>query len=623
MKLKVTKFAELSNKELTTPCVILGKNGVGKSSLMNAYLWTMIGKDKKGCDLGEAVYSVKDKEDLRIADVEVELNGTKLRKVCKPIYRNTANGRELTTLCSNTYFIDGVKANEKGYNAKVVELCGGRDFQLLSDPNYFPELKKDEQMRIVTECLNIDKASYFVGCADPKVIDTSIRNIRTQIKQYEQMRDYSKETLDGIALGTDKRNLIAELQKKQKQLFEQKPTLNEEQIATNNDIQRKIEKIKGENFVKGELIHKYDKLYSETKRNLNDLLELQNNETRRKMQNERLLNDCRKDIEYFTTETEKSRSNVDKIRKIITDYDQMKADLKCTICPICDNDFCPNKKVDLKGKSDYINDLESEQNKIAEFNAKCEDLAKKIDELQKEVYHDHTQAIQDLTDKGAELEALMKKEQEQNAMIQTQNEKGEFDFNMSKAGRIDELIQMVEVAQINPETEKEIARLQREFDKAMIAQKQYDENCGKIEILNKQVDEHNAKIEELTELHIKLLQELEKYNDAEKLYRSEVERKIKEIFPNFIDIRLFRERISGGFENCFEMSFKGKRFQNTALEIYGRVSLLQVFQKQFGCSLPIFCDDLANIVDDDLMPKGDNLVCIFAVAGESLDIMPM
>jgi hypothetical protein len=47
-----------------------------------------------------------------------------------------------------------------------------------------------------------------------------------------------------------------------------------------------------------------------------------------------------------------------------------------------------------------------------------------------------------------------------------------------------------------------------------------------------------------------------------------------------------------------------------------------MFQKQFNVKLPIFVDDMANITDEEFIPKGDDIVRIIAVAAEPLTIVP-
>ena len=144
MEMKINKFAELSNRTLTTPAQVFGMNGVGKTTIYNAYLWCLTGKGKDGSDMNEAVYSVNDKPTERVADVEVKIGGRTFHKVCKPKYqrpRGTAE-MQLQTLCSNTYEMDGVEVTMKQYNDAVSVLCAGKPFQMFSDIDYFQRLDK-------------------------------------------------------------------------------------------------------------------------------------------------------------------------------------------------------------------------------------------------------------------------------------------------------------------------------------------------------------------------------------------------------------------------------------------------------------------------------------------------
>ena len=41
MEMTINKFAELQNRTLTTPAQVFGMNGVGKTTIYNAYVWCL------------------------------------------------------------------------------------------------------------------------------------------------------------------------------------------------------------------------------------------------------------------------------------------------------------------------------------------------------------------------------------------------------------------------------------------------------------------------------------------------------------------------------------------------------------------------------------------------------
>lgn len=78
--------------------------------------------------------------------------------------------------------------------------------------------------------------------------------------------------------------------------------------------------------------------------------------------------------------------------------------------------------------------------------------------------------------------------------------------------------------------------------------------------------------------------------------------KANEMMPKGMSISLFRPLISGeGYEQVFEIQYDSKKYKNTALKIWGNYMVTEMLQEGFSVDLPIFVDDVANIVNDDLL----------------------
>ena len=191
MEMTINKFAELQNRTLTTPAQVFGMNGVGKTTIYNAYLWCLTGKGKDGSDMNEAVYSVNDKPTERIADVEVKIGGRTFHKVCRPKYqrpRGTAE-MQLQTLCSNTYELDGVEVTMKQYNDAVSVLCAGKPLQMFSDIDYFQRLDKNRQIAVIMELCGVKKSDFVGNLRDIAIIRKELDETRKAIKEEEKFND--------------------------------------------------------------------------------------------------------------------------------------------------------------------------------------------------------------------------------------------------------------------------------------------------------------------------------------------------------------------------------------------------------------------------------------------------
>ncbi|MBQ4214916.1 MAG: AAA family ATPase, partial [Bacteroidales bacterium] len=368
MEMTINKFAELSNRTLTTPAQVFGMNGVGKTTIYNAYLWCLTGKGKDGSDMNEAVYSVNDKPTERIADVEVKIGGRTFHKVCKPKYqrpRGTAE-MQLQTLCSNTYELDGVEVTMKQYNDAVSVLCAGKPFQMFSDIDYFQRLDKNRQIAVIMELCGVKKSDFVGDLRDIAIIRKELDETRKAIKEEQKFNDERKSELNQVILPTDYSEQIKAKQAEIETLHAQRPTLTPSQIAENNEISREIAELQN---------YQYKTISSEKRRNLNekrntfnDELNNRNNVVRLKIEQEKELEKAKYDLinwennceyNFKSPEVEEIRQKIVKYElkknadeEFLAEYEERNKEASCGLCPHCDNIFCEYRKTDLPTEAD-------------------------------------------------------------------------------------------------------------------------------------------------------------------------------------------------------------------------------------------------------------------------------
>ena len=118
------------------------KNGAGKSTINNAVLWCLFGKDTNGNELDPKPRERGGKGDRIIGNtptVEIEFdNGEVLcrklledyadKKGTNPVYKGDKGG----------YFVNGVDVKKKDFDKRVQELTGDPEvFRIILDPNSF------------------------------------------------------------------------------------------------------------------------------------------------------------------------------------------------------------------------------------------------------------------------------------------------------------------------------------------------------------------------------------------------------------------------------------------------------------------------------------------------------
>lgn len=129
---------------------IYGDNATGKTSVYDAFVWLLFGKDSAGN--GEKNIDIKPlNENGEVADheavteVEAVLLADGEERSLKRTYReiwSTKRGASEASYDGNTsdYYVDGVPCKQNAYKAAVAELVDEDTFRLLTTVNYFPEV---------------------------------------------------------------------------------------------------------------------------------------------------------------------------------------------------------------------------------------------------------------------------------------------------------------------------------------------------------------------------------------------------------------------------------------------------------------------------------------------------
>ena len=94
MKLIIHKFKRHSNLTVEVPAQIIGGNGTGKSTILEAFSFCLTGKDLQGNEFKQ-VYDNREDLHQAVADVEFFDNyGNSFRRVVKPQYSISRAGVE-------------------------------------------------------------------------------------------------------------------------------------------------------------------------------------------------------------------------------------------------------------------------------------------------------------------------------------------------------------------------------------------------------------------------------------------------------------------------------------------------------------------------------------------------
>lgn len=139
--LKINNFRVIQNFEITPNghnLAIYGKNKRGKTTIYDAFLWLLFGKNSAG----ESKFSIKPTtlpiETENSVEAEFDLDGKPLhlKKVYASKYvKNTGDYKSSET----EYYFNGVPKKKNEYEAEIAKIINEEQFKLLTNPKHFAE----------------------------------------------------------------------------------------------------------------------------------------------------------------------------------------------------------------------------------------------------------------------------------------------------------------------------------------------------------------------------------------------------------------------------------------------------------------------------------------------------
>jgi hypothetical protein len=195
---------------------IFADNGVGKSSLMDAYLWCLFGKDGRG----QAKFDIKTivgGEPLHNVNhtVEAVLVGPKGEYTFTRTYREVytqKRGSVTDEFSGHTtdYRVNGVPVDERAYQAEVASICPEATFRLLSDPFYFASIPWRDRRAMLMKAFAPDVTDDVVIESTPSLIGLRAVLGRYTVEQYKEVaaaqRKKINDQLKGIPARIDELN---------------------------------------------------------------------------------------------------------------------------------------------------------------------------------------------------------------------------------------------------------------------------------------------------------------------------------------------------------------------------------------------------------------------------------
>lgn len=594
--------------------VVAGQNGTGKTSLLDGWLWLLLGKDSRGSKLNPKPLDEFNQEKLGLepmieATVIIDGKEVKLKRVQEEKW-TTPKGQLEKVRGSDTtkYYIDDVPVKEKDFKAFIEKYFNDELLQILSDSTYFMSMnwKKRREYLMKLSTLTDDEIIEKIGgktlielldgksvdermkmlVASKRELNRNIEGLPGRIQENADMKERILATLNELSLDDltlKKSTLLDELAKAENTLLNAQSgdaSLDFKQEKFN--LEMKLAELKNSYMTKQmaqfrEYDHHLNELTSNKRIVMNAISE-------KEWEVEKRLNL----IEGFKNE-------IDSLRKSYVETNKTTFDEHLTVCPTCkqklpDEDIetlIGNFNNDKSNKLEYMKER-AERLKQALLNHTAEkqnyenDINKLKDDLE-EVTNKITFAEEEKKNLESNLTKFEDTPKYQEIMNQIElcNQKIA-DAKNDSGSMINEFKNKVnEIKSELQEVNNQIARF------ADLAK--YDERIAELREQDKQYKQTYAEIEksiymleDFTRKKVKMLED--SINDKFKL----------------VKFKLFNQLKNGGIDECCEATYKGVEYSsslNTGARINCDLDIINTLSNELGIKVPLFIDNTESVTD--------------------------
>jgi hypothetical protein len=216
LEISLTNFKGLRNEKITfnKNTDIFGANGTGKTTIMDAFLWMLFGKDST--DRKDFEIKTLDKFNVAIPKIEHEVASVILVddvkiEISKILKENWVKkrGSEVTEFSGNVteYYWDGVPMQQKTFQEKVSAILEETVFKMITNPLAFNSLKWQDRRNVLVAIAGaISDGDLAAGNAEYENLVAQLTNGKTLVEYQKQILasiKKAKEDLKGIPVRID------------------------------------------------------------------------------------------------------------------------------------------------------------------------------------------------------------------------------------------------------------------------------------------------------------------------------------------------------------------------------------------------------------------------------------
>lgn len=598
---KNCKNSEYSFYEKT---LVKGKNGIGKSTLQDAFMWLFFDTDSE-MNTSPSVRRMVNGEPDESSDVSVEaicnIDGKEvsLKKVQKRKYNKDRTKMQ----DENSYFINGIPKQLKDFKGyfevelKNLQMCGNINAFLVKN-------KKDMRTYLFDKADSVSDLEIAERHKDLSELACLLRSfsmseIETKNKAEQSIAKCQIPMIDGRIAGVqsniDKMSGfdIESMKKKKKDLEDELKAIENMDESFELEKYRRLSK---------EYVDLAIKVSSEKERN-RKLLEERKYKQNEKIQDAeiRLINikskitNKRNIILCIEEEVEGLNEERQKEADLWKSTRSKELDEKATICPTCGREFSDEEKERIISEFD-----ERKEKLLKEIEKNGQELKSKIDGLKAE-----KEKI--LAEKESLMAESLKIEDEIKALKE--------EFSAIECENLPESEEHRRLAAELKEKEDEMSRFKSLISEGTERKKKISELRDRLEAIGVEIaksdtTEYRKQMEELKKQRLGLAQkEAECQKMAELLKKFESAKnesltdEINKMF-SLVDWKMFEYAKNGNYNiTCIPMVDKKSILSsesNKGNKILGKVDIVSTVQRLEGVSFPVFLDDVESLDDANI-----------------------
>lgn len=651
VRMTLTNFKGIRSLEMNfDPEVtnVFGDNATGKTTLMDAFLWTLFGKDSQNrADFNIKTLDAKGKALPKLEhEVTVILSVDGVETVFRRCYKENwvkkrGTAKEVMDGHTVDYYVDDVPLSKREYDAKVSAICPEQLFRQITNPSYFPSLKMQEQRRMLFEIVGGDithhdvfnelitdenKEHYrsLVDALDSgKTLDEYKKQVVSQknkIKgevadipgRIEENNRNMPEEEDWVALSSDIEEKEREI-KNYDSLIADKSKADEEEAGCRRGVRQQIddkyermEEVKRQ--VKRDANAEHDKWYSDLSAKES---EISNFKTDIRSLENRLLT-LNNSLEEYNSQ----RGILLQEYKTINS-ETFEVDSSALVCPTCKRAF---EGVDYDSKLQEMQDTfqTNKSNRLKVNVQKGTTIKAKIEELQKQI-----QTVEKAIGEKKNLLSTSEseKQQLQNSEPKTVDvidvlERNEKYIALKKEA---ETLEASLKAIYTPADVSEHINAKKALQSDIYALKERLSKREQIERTQKRIDELQSQLSNMQQQIADYEQIEASILDFMKSKVSLVEKRINSAF-SYVQFRMFDTQVDGTeFDTC-ECMVDGTPYSdlNTAAKMNAGIDIINAICRAKGVTAPIWLDNRESVCN--LIPCASQVINLFVERGAKLTI---